>query len=238
MAELQSIGESPDVHNGLEAAKRPISRSSPIDQACSHTRSAFWRLRNRAAMLRISGQAKLRFSQAKKLRSSIHGATMDQSATDQALSIFIDDRQQLIRLACRIVESRAIAEEIVQESWIRWHRHDYEPARAKPIFRKIVANLARDWRRSKTSELGALNELFEMRQHVPSAEAAVIARSELLLILKTLRSLPSRNVRAFRMRALEGKTYKQISERLKLSISHSHALVESVLVELTLALEE
>ncbi|MEM8686457.1 MAG: sigma-70 family RNA polymerase sigma factor [Pseudomonadota bacterium] len=162
---------------------------------------------------------------------------MDQSASDQALTIFIDDRQQLIRLALRIVESRAIAEEIVQESWIRWHRHDYEPARAKPIFRKIVANLARDWRRNKTTELIVLNELYELRSHAPSAEAAVMARSELILILKVLRSMPKRNVRAFRMRALEGKTYKQISGRLKLSISHSHALVESVLVELTLALE-
>lgn len=156
---------------------------------------------------------------------------------DTATTTFLKDREKLISIACSIVQDQSIAEEIVQESWLRYDARGYHAAEARPIFRRIVANLARDWRRSRKAEFFALTELYARRTHTPSAEAIVVARSELALVIRTLRKLPSRNVLAFRLRALENKSYKCIGRRLNLSISHTHALVEQVIVELGLALD-
>ena len=162
---------------------------------------------------------------------------MSKPASDLALTTYMDDRERLIALACRVVESRAVAEEIVQESWLRWHGRRYSSEKARPIFRSIVFNLAKDWRRSRRAEFGALSELYVMYSNTQSAEAAVTARSELALVVRTLEKMPRRHVRAFRMRTLDGRTYKQIADRLGLSVSHTHKLIEQVMVEIGLALE-
>ncbi|MEM8554848.1 MAG: sigma-70 family RNA polymerase sigma factor [Pseudomonadota bacterium] len=157
--------------------------------------------------------------------------------TNELAETFERDRRVLLAIACRIVEDQSVAEEIVQESWLRWHGRDYKQSDARPIFRQIVANLARDWRRSRTAEFGALSELYQRRSFTPSTEAVVIARSELAAVVRTLRRLPKRNVRAFRMRVIDGMTYQQIGDRLGVSVSHTHGLVEQVMVEIGLALE-
>ena len=165
----------------------------------------------------------------------MHNGSRTVSGT--AEGVFVSDRERLIELACRIVESRAVAEEIVQESWLRWHARNYGQAEARPIFRRIVSNLAKDWRRSRRAEFGALSEIYAMYSNTQSAEAAVVARSELALVVRTLEKMPRRHVRAFRMRTLDGRTYKQIADRLGLSVSHTHKLIEQVMVEIGLALE-
>lgn len=77
---------------------------------------------------------------------------MSEQTVDPGLRCFVDDRDRLIAIACRIVDSRAVAEELVQESWLRWDARDYPADKAAPIFRSIVANLARDWRRRQRTE--------------------------------------------------------------------------------------
>ena len=154
-----------------------------------------------------------------------------------AEAVFVSDRELLIKLACRIVESRAVAEEIVQESWLRWYGKDYNALQARPIFRRIVSNLAKDWRRSRTTETQVLSEIEAISSYAPSAERDVIARSELALVIRTLESMSNNHIRAFRMRALDGKTYKEIGRNLGVSVSQAHRLIEQVFVELVLALE-
>lgn len=149
----------------------------------------------------------------------------------------MSDRARLIALACKTVDSHAIAEEIVQESWLRWQGRGYSPTEARPLLFRIVANLAKDWRRSRTIEITVLSELHKSQSHAPSSETAVIARNELALVLRALRRLPARDFRAFRMRMLEGRPYKEIAARLGLSVSHTHSVVERVMVEIGLALD-
>ncbi|MEM1079374.1 MAG: RNA polymerase sigma factor [Pseudomonadota bacterium] len=151
--------------------------------------------------------------------------------------VFVSDRELLIQLALRVVESRAVAEELVQESWIRWHGRSYPVQDARPIFRRIVTNLAKDWRRSRTAESAALSEVQAFYGAAPSAETAFIAKSELLMVIRTLQRMPARHVKAFRLRTIEGKTYKQIGARLGLSISHARNLVEEVILEVILTLD-
>lgn len=163
---------------------------------------------------------------------------MPNTCPDKAVTEFMDDRECLIALASRIVESRAVAEEIVQESWLRWQGQRYEASDAKPIFRRIVSNLAKDWRRSRTVEYSVLSEVERLYSSAPCTETAVIARAELLIAIKTLRRLPKRHVLAFRMRTIENKTYSEIGQHLNLSLSHARNLVERVIVEVILALDK
>ncbi|MEM6483298.1 MAG: sigma-70 family RNA polymerase sigma factor [Pseudomonadota bacterium] len=164
-------------------------------------------------------------------------ANSDQPEPDTVETLFIADRERLIQIACRIVESRAIAEEIVQESWIRWHGRNYRPDQAGPIFRRIVANLATDWYRATRSERSVMSDIYAMRGNVPSTESAVIARNELAIIVKTISNMSDSHIKAFRKRTLHGKKYKEIAEDLGVSVGYAFRLIEQVMVEIYLALD-
>lgn len=64
---------------------------------------------------------------------------------DPATEIFETQRPRLLRLAYRMLGSRAEAEDIVQEAWLRWHRSDRE-AVAEPAawLTRIVSRLCLD----------------------------------------------------------------------------------------------
>lgn len=156
--------------------------------------------------------------------------------SDRGLKTYVDERDSLIALAARIVESHAIAEEIVQESWLRWHRHSYSAVDAAPLFKSIVKNLAYDWRRARHREIRSMPDLAVLRGDVPSSERAVIAKDELNRVVEALRRLPPRTVRAFRLRFVDGLTYEQVGKRIGLSLSRSRTLIENAMVEISIAL--
>ena len=64
---------------------------------------------------------------------------------DPATAVFETQRPRLLRLAYRMLGSRAEAEDIVQEAWLRWHRSDRE-AVAEPAawLTRIVSRLCLD----------------------------------------------------------------------------------------------
>lgn len=156
----------------------------------------------------------------------------------QALNIYLDDRQRLISLACSIVENRSVAEEIVQESWLRWVSKQYPQDQARPIFRRIVANLALDWGRRRTREIAILKDFSLVRSPLPSSEHVVMARQDLRRVVAALQVLPKRSVSAFRMHMFGGKTYEQIGKRLRISRSRAYEIVEDTVVHLALSLED
>lgn len=152
------------------------------------------------------------------------------------LKTYVDERDALIALALRIVESHAIAEEIVQESWLRWSKHNYPASDAAPLFKSIVRNLAHDWRRVRHREIRSLPDLAALYGEVPCSERTVIAKDELRRIVAALHKLPPRTLRAFRLRFVDGFTYAQIGKRIGLSLSRSRILVENAMVEISIAL--
>ena len=162
---------------------------------------------------------------------------MSKLTRDLALAAYIDDREALIALACRVVESRAVAEEIVQESWLKWHGRDYTADKARPLFRRIVTNLALDWRRRRNLETETVAFIKLEEVSAPDTERVVSARQDLRIVVRVLRRMPKRTVRALRLRAEEGLSYTKIGQRLGLSQSRAHELVEDALVALALALE-
>lgn len=162
---------------------------------------------------------------------------MDRSA-QPALDTYLQNRRQLISLACSIVESQSVAEELVQESWLRWSQKNYPEKDARPILRRIVSNLAFDWGRRRSRELSAINDRALEPHLAPSSEHVVMARQDLIAVIHVLQALPKRSVSAFRMHIFGGKTYAEIGRKLGISRSRAYELVEDTLVRLALSLDD
>lgn len=163
---------------------------------------------------------------------------MSTNTPGPALETFQQERELLISIACSIVHSRAIAEELVQDSWLRWGEQTYPQDKALPIFRKIVANLARDWYRRRRTETVILADQDRETQYHLDAERVMIARDDLGKIVAALAELPPRTVDAFRMSRIDGLTYAQIAQRLDTVPSRVHAYVVKTLAHLTICLME
>ncbi|MEM8836477.1 MAG: sigma-70 family RNA polymerase sigma factor [Pseudomonadota bacterium] len=157
---------------------------------------------------------------------------------DPALTTFIKEREVLISVALRVVRSRAVAEELVQDSWLRWAHKNYPSDKALPIFRRIVSNLAKDWTRSNRTEEQILFDLKLYEDVDVDSERIVIARQELLRVVRVLESLPEKTVTAFRLRLVDGLTFTEIGTRLNLSRFRAHGLVKHALAVVTCVLKD
>lgn len=156
---------------------------------------------------------------------------------DPAAYAFSKNREKLIANACAIVANRAIAEELVQESWLRWHGNSYPARDAEPIFWRIVRNLALDWKRRARIEQDGLAAHLDTTETAPDSERVVCAREELRRVVAALDALPQRTVTAFRMHRVDGLTYAVIARRLGISPSTAFKLVEDAMVEVVWSLK-
>lgn len=155
---------------------------------------------------------------------------------DDGLQTYLADRERLISLAVRIVHSRAVAEELVQESWLRWDRRSYPADKATPIFRRIVRNLAFDWLRRDNMEKSILDSIDLVYDDPRDAERVVIARQDIIRLIRALEELDPRVVKAFRMHRFEHKTMAEIAADLGTVPSNVHGYVVKALTHITAAL--
>lgn len=135
-------------------------------------------------------------------------------------------------LANKIVRNPAVAEELVQDSWIQWSSKSYPEKDAAPIFTRIVQNLARDWHVKQRREWARLESFALLYDDAPDTERVVIARMDLMNVLHALQQLPERSLRAFRLSRVERMTYAQIGEEMGIAASTAYLLVADALVEL------
>ncbi|MEM7733002.1 MAG: sigma-70 family RNA polymerase sigma factor [Pseudomonadota bacterium] len=155
-----------------------------------------------------------------------------------ALKTYVEERDSLIAIAARIVDSRAVAEELVQESWLRWDASTYPTDKAKPVFRSIVTNLARDWRRRRTREVSILENLVLTFDDPRDAERVLIARQEIRRLVSALEELDPRVVKAFRLHRVEGMTMTQIAKELGTVPSSIHGYIVKALSHITFRMME
>ncbi|MEM9329920.1 MAG: RNA polymerase sigma factor [Pseudomonadota bacterium] len=156
---------------------------------------------------------------------------------ETSITAFVKERERLLVLAQSMVGSHAIAEELVQDSWLRWEARDYPEEKIAPILHRIVANLCRDWLRKQKTERFGLQFLGLFQDMEPDTERVVISRQDLELVVKALGELPSRTVTAFYLSRIEGLTLSEIGERLNTSPQRSHQLVRNALVHVAMRME-
>jgi len=147
-----------------------------------------------------------------------------------ALELYETHRAALTRYAGAISGSPAVAEDVVQEAWLKLH-HAGDPDRIQDpagYFYRIVRNLAVDARRALAREAArSAGEagIPALTDAQPSPEQAALARDELRFVLEALDELPERTRVAVRMNRLEGHKLREVADHLGLSIGRAHALI-------------
>lgn len=119
----------------------------------------------------------------------------------------------LVRHAGYIVQSRDIAEELVQEAFIRlMTKPPREQARVAAWLRTVVNNLALDYvRRAKVEE--RVTERVQTVEYGPSVEEVTMTEMDRVRIQDSLKALGARDQKALMLRH-SGYSYREIAEKL------------------------
>lgn len=148
-------------------------------------------------------------------------------------ALYVEHRGSLIEYAARIVGSRAQAEDVVQEAWLRFDHVARQRVLSEPLayLYKIVRNLALDGRRRLTFEQAVIVDTGEeadalpMASGEPTPESVVVYRDDLRLLREVMSELPERTRIAFEMYRVGGCKLREIAEFLDISVSLAQALV-------------
>lgn len=148
------------------------------------------------------------------------------------LSIYLDHRERLIDHAKRILGDHARAEDVVQEAYIRFHAVAHSKPFDEPLayLYRIVRNLAIDGYRKSSREAVYVLPTDMPESHVavdqaPTPEAHASGRSDLAALRAAILNLPPRSRLALQLHRIEGKTVKEVAERLGLSVGSTYSLI-------------
>lgn len=152
------------------------------------------------------------------------------------MQVYLSHRSALIDYATPIVRSRAQAEDIVQEAWLRLNGQVSTPNVRSPVsyLYRIVRNLALDHSRRQQIE-NRQPDSDSVLEALPCGTAQPDATAQhqdtLKKLQQALAQLPERTQRAFILHRLEGLTLKDVSVELGISTSLAHQLVHTALLQ-------
>jgi RNA polymerase sigma factor (sigma-70 family) len=156
----------------------------------------------------------------------------EHAVPSDAASLFTEHRRSLVDYAASIVGSRAQAEDVVQEAWLRFDEVARQRLLGEPLayLYRIVRNLALDGRRAAARELrllarepvavAAASSTFN-----PTPERVALYKDELRLLHEALAELPKRTRIAFEMHRMGDCKLREIAEHLEISLPLAHRLV-------------
>ncbi|WP_395709842.1 RNA polymerase sigma factor [Reyranella sp.] len=155
---------------------------------------------------------------------------------DSSLTVYMEHRDELLNYAYRYLQDRAIAEDVVQEAWLRLAArsdHGEEIKNTLSYLYSIVRNLALDWVRRGPREISEAPDsitLVQRPSEAPSAEHVVVHRDEVRALMEAVAELSPRVQLAFRMYKLEERPLQEVADRLGISISRAHQMVREALL--------
>lgn len=155
------------------------------------------------------------------------------SDNSTALSLFVTHRRALIDYANSIIGSRAQAEDLVQEAWLRFDTASKGRflEDAKGYLYRIVRNLALDGQRRMFRENRLITrDNFDQAaalcpDDTPTPETVALYKDEIQCVVKAMAELPERTRIAFEMHRFGGAKLKEIAAFLSISVSHAQLLV-------------
>lgn len=146
-------------------------------------------------------------------------------------SLFVEHRGSLVNYATRLVGSRALAEDLVQEAWLRLDEAVAVGGIQEPLgyLYRIIRNLAVDRSRAAGRERQLQGEAsVEIALGIrPSStpEAIALHRDQMRLLATALDELPKRTRIAFGMHRIGGYKLREIAAVLDISIPLAQKLV-------------
>ena len=152
------------------------------------------------------------------------------------IELFEAEEAALVRFACGIVRRRNVAEELVQEGFLRLHKHLDDVEQPRPWIYRAVRNLAlshlRDHKRELETDDGVADRVDE--KDTPDRE---LGRMEAVGMVRLLiDELEHPDGELVRRKYLEGQSYKEISEAVGMTVSNVGYRLHHALKSLALSL--
>lgn len=148
------------------------------------------------------------------------------------LALYVALRGKLVDYAQSIVRDRALAEDVVQDAWLRLTTLAEGRVLEDPVgyLYRIVRNLALDGRRRSIREEGVIRHepvttLERAADASASPELTAAAKDELRLLSAAMAELPERIRIALEMRRFGGCKLKEIADHLGVSVATAHELI-------------
>ena len=130
-------------------------------------------------------------------------------------------KNKLFRFSLRIVGNVAEAEDVVQEVFIKvWNkRNEIESFNNLEAWcMTLTKNLSIDKLRSKHRRVDALPDSYDMPSQSVSPYQATVANDTISRIEKMMTALPEKQRMVMQLRDIEGMSYKEIAEILKITL--------------------
>lgn len=131
------------------------------------------------------------------------------------------------------------AEDVIQEAFVRFHRagHDLSARDARPLLFVIARNLQNDrWKAAARRPTDDIQDMDSGPRALASEDCAaderLIFRQNLAAAAAIIRALPPRTRDAFLLNRFEGLTYRQIADRIGVSVSMVEKLIAEALRQL------
>lgn len=142
------------------------------------------------------------------------------SETPSLNQVFLETQCALRRYVRRLVSSREVAEDVVQEAFLRTCEHEGKVRTPRAFLFTIARNLAADVRRQrrlrKTDTLGDF-DLSSVGSGEPSPEGRLLADEESRLLKDAIGRLSPQCRVVFTLKVFHDRSYKEIAEQLGLS---------------------
>ncbi|SNT55783.1 RNA polymerase sigma-70 factor, ECF subfamily [Streptosporangium subroseum] len=148
---------------------------------------------------------------------------------DAAASVFVTTRPRLFAIARRVLDDVGEAEDVVQETWLRWERTDRSIVVSPPAFlamttTRLALNVTQSARRRRETSVGPW--LPETVDHNGSPETAAERHDAVDVAVRLLlEKLSPAERAAYLLRKAFDYPYRRISEVLHLGADHTRQLV-------------
>lgn len=134
-------------------------------------------------------------------------------------SLFAESRDALHRYIQRFVGSSETTKEIVQEAFLRTYRQGESVRTLRAFLFSTARNLAaNEYRHQRTVERGALGEMAASGVECDPLEAEILRDERNRLIQEAINRLPLQCRAAFTLRVFHQCGYKEIADRLGISV--------------------
>ncbi len=165
-------------------------------------------------------------------------------ARECRLTIFLVHRPALVRLAAAIVGCRIRAEDVVQDSCMRFVCDEAVATDAlnpAAYLQRMVRNLAFDHVRRRGAESRAVSGCAAaclLHPPTKSPEDLSLCRQDLRAACSAIGAMPPRQRRAFVLHRIYGLTFREIGEQIGVSTATAHRLTRDALTQVMASLEE
>jgi RNA polymerase sigma-70 factor (ECF subfamily) len=146
--------------------------------------------------------------------------TTSESRTEIFTKLFAESRQALHSYIRRFVRSSETAKEIVQEAFLRTYRQRESVTTLRAFLFSTARNLAaNEYRHQRTVERGVLASLEDSPSNeCESLESGLIRDERNRLVQEAIDRLPPQCRAAFTLRVFHECSYKEVAERLGISV--------------------